>query len=729
MDDQNASSSLRMSQPSAVKYAASGSTSNAARQRPLEKHTVSFSQHAESQHLIPRTTEPKEDLPPSVLSSLQTRMTAALSEGGPGRAVSGSAPSAAGSDSPPHQLKSILVKRGSQEGQTPQETEETPGWKGSTLWSRSRSFFGRRRWGGCWEKFQDVMMPFWENEVDFVLKEESERQAFAGKMARPIRSKAGSESKRSVKVQESGVTAKSTPSGVSATSTLSNFTLKRRPLRSNMDFFGLRFRDKKMEEEYEFNNNRLFKYRNCFTGTLCLTVSLANYIILLMAQRTKAYMLGSLAPVIGFHLILNSSIICSLIFTFVHRLPFTKDHQEQVTYFLISTAYATVALVVCVTKFQLYWGPSWDSAYLKFLPDTLTFYDVATYLPIKDPVDPRFALYIVLNELLLTSITDSYYYFLTLLFDSVIPGRSRYIVIHQTVMICLSIVVTFIGVAKYPLLVYPALFRLMTMLLCYVAGLSGQFAVEVQRRGLFFEWYVMRKKLTEIQREKKKAQKKHATSGLDDLRSFLVEIRNVSLQAKVRCKEYDPTPEINQILELVEKGLDLLANSWNLYSVEVDESLKQEGFMKALDVDTKAKRVVLADPEAPLPTRTLMPLSREVVTAATTPSFEAADSSRVLSGVHATAYTTQLVPVIGIDIGFDMLELSRSCPSTLLLEVGYVLLSRNVADWACEDRVLRQFLHTTQGLYRDNPYHSAIHGAMVAHTMGCLLRALGVNRE
>lgn len=57
---------------------------------------------------------------------------------------------------------------------------------------------------------------------------------------------------------------------------------------------------------------------------------------------------------------------------------------------------------------------------------------------------------------------------------------------------------------------------------------------------------------------------------------MLLQIRNVSLQAKVRCKEYDPTPEINQILELVEKGLDLLANSWNLYSVEVDESLKQE---------------------------------------------------------------------------------------------------------------------------------------------------------
>lgn len=42
-----------------------------------------------------------------------------------------------------------------------------------------------------------------------------------------------------------------------------------------------------------------------------------------------------------------------------------------------------------------------------------------------------------------------------------------------------------------------------------------------------------------------------------------------------------------------------------------------------------------------------------------------------------------------------------------------MLLSRSVADWACEDRVLRQFLHKAQGLYHDNPYHSAVHGSMV----------------
>lgn len=252
------------------------------------------------------------------------------------------------------------------------------------------------------------------------------------------------------------MTARSSPSAVSAASTMSNFTLKRKPLRANMDFFGLRFRDKKIEEEYEFNNNRLFKYRNCFIGAICLTTGFLNYVLLLMTERTKAYMLGSLAPIIGFHLILNSSIVCSLIFTFVHRLPFTKNHQEQVTYFLISAAYLTVALVVCVSKIQLYWGPAWDSVYLKFLPDTLAFYDVSNYSPIKDPVDPRFALFLVLNEILLTSIADSYYYFLTLLFDSIIPSRSRYIAIHQTVMVCLSTVVTFMGVAKFPLLVYPA---------------------------------------------------------------------------------------------------------------------------------------------------------------------------------------------------------------------------------------------------------------------------------
>lgn len=199
MDDRHASSSLRTSQPSAGRYATLASAGSAARQRPFEKSAVSFSQEPEGQPPTQRIKENNDDArAPSILSSLHTRMTAALSEGGPGRAVSGSAPSAMGSDGAPQQLKSILVKRGSQEGQTRQEVEETEVFKGSGPWSHTRSSFARRRRRclGCWEKFQDMMMPFWENEVDFVLKEESERQAFAGKVARPIRSKGGSESRR-----------------------------------------------------------------------------------------------------------------------------------------------------------------------------------------------------------------------------------------------------------------------------------------------------------------------------------------------------------------------------------------------------------------------------------------------------------------------------------------------------------------------------------------------------
>ncbi|PFH36271.1 3'5'-cyclic nucleotide phosphodiesterase domain-containing protein [Besnoitia besnoiti] len=658
----------------------------------------------------------------------------------------------------PTQLKSILINR---QARNPADGKDEQGTRllklpaegdddaitGQSLASGPMpSQFVRKRRGirECWDRLINFMMPLWENEVNFVLKEEAERQAFTENGLRPIRSKTApfatkcepmprhdrllknkSYLANTMKMQETaGTTVKSVGSVASAASSLtSTLQVKRRPLRTSMSFCGLRFRDKRMEEEFVFNNNRLFKYRNAFAGFLCFISCLANYIILSLSTTTGVILYGSVPAVVGFHVLVNSSFVVIVWFMFVYRMPFFRNYQEQTSYLVALSAYGVVFVYAVLAKIDLYWGDVWQHIGQDFLPNTLLFYKNPEYPHVNDTNDPRFVIYILLNEFMLSAVCDSYYFVITHIFDSILPSRSRYVLVYQTILISMSYLVTLLGACRYPLLLYPAFIRLNAMLTCYVVGLAGEFMAEVQRRGLFFEWYMMRKKLNEVQREKKKAKRKHATSALDDLRATITEIRNVLLQAKIRCKEYDVSAEINQVLELVEDALKVLANSWNLYSVQVDESLQQEGFIKAMDVEPRVKRICLVSgPQGS--TRTIVKSLRET----------AASCSRSMEvplavSIDEVKPTMDLLPVVGVDFSYDILRFSKACPDSVLLEVGYAMLSRPVADWGCDDTVLREFLHTVESLYRDNPYHSAIHGAMVAHSVGCLLRGLGVYRE
>nr|CEL65232.1 TPA: 3',5'--cyclic-nucleotide phosphodiesterase,putative [Neospora caninum Liverpool] len=632
---------------------------------------------------------------------------------------------------PPAELKSILVNRHLK----PPEGDEDAHEKGEGDELTGPQLFGKKSSKGCWERFMDFMMPLWENEVNFVLKEESEKQAFTERDPRSVRSKPRFFS-QTIKPQETeATTVKSVTSAVSASScTTSGEQLKRRPLRTSLNFWGLRFCDKKIEEEFEYNNTRLFKYRNAFTGVVCFAVTAFDYILFLLAANSPVYLSGSPAAFFGFHLLFNFTFVSIIWFMFSYKISFVQPRQEQSSYIIVTMSYVTIWIIVFATKIQLYWGDAWKMLGKDFLPLSLNLYKDPDYQMKNCINDPRFALFVVLNEILLSSVADAYYYVITLLFSGILPSRNRYIAIHQTILVILNCIVTLMGVGRFSVLIFPALYRMSTMVTCYVLGLAGEFLGEVQRRGLFYEWYTMRKKLMQIHQERKKAQKKHATSGLDDLRASFNEIRTILMQAKLRCKEYDVTTEVSQALELVEEAMKLLTNSWNLYTVQVDDTLKQEEFIKAMDVEPRVKRICLVSgPQGSSRTAVKSLFEKGASGSASFDDKNAVVKASLelpkMSGVLATKYTIDLLPVVGIDISYNILEFSKQCPDSVLSEVGYVLLSRIVCDWGCEDKVLCQFLHTAQSLYRDNSYHNQIHGAMVAHYMGCLLRALGVNRE
>ncbi|ESS29717.1 3'5'-cyclic nucleotide phosphodiesterase domain-containing protein [Toxoplasma gondii GAB2-2007-GAL-DOM2] len=633
----------------------------------------------------------------------------------------------------PSELKSILVNR---QLKPRDADEDADTGKGPCFGPTQSQFFGTgHSQYSCWERFTDFMMPLWENEVNFVLKEECDKQAFADRDPRPIRSKPKFLS-QTIKAQETeATTVKSVTSVVSASSCATRAgQMKRRPLRTSLNFWGLTFLDKKIEEEFEFNNTRVFKYRNAFTGVVCFAIVALDYLLFLLAANSTVYLSGAPAALIGFHLIFSLSFVCIFCFVFIYKLPFFRTRQEQTSYMIVSMAYITVFIIVLATKIQLYWGDAWERLGKDFLTASLVFYKDPDYSPKKDVNDPRFAAFVVLNEILLSSVVDGYYYVVTLLFTAILPSRNRFIAVHQTIIVLLNCIVTLVGVGRYTALIFPALYRITTMVNAYILGLSGEFLAEVQRRGLFYEWYMMRKKLNQIHQERKKAQKKHATSGLDDLRTSFNEIRSVLIQAKMRCKEYDVTSEVSQALELVEEAMKLLTNSWNLYTVQMDDTLKKEEFIKAMDVEPRVKRICLVSgPQGSIRTAVRSMVEKAEHGSSSFDDRVAAPKVSLelpkVTSLLATKYAVDLLPVVGIDISYNILEFSKKCPDTVLQEVGYVLLNRIVCDWGCEDKVLCEFLYMVKTLYRENSYHNQIHGAMVAHYMVCLLRGLGINRE
>lgn len=64
--------------------------------------------------------------------------------------------------------------------------------------------------------------------------------------------------------------------------------------------------------------------------------------------------------------------------------------------------------------------------------------------------------------------------------------------------------------------------------------------------------------------------------------------------------------------------------------------------------------------------------------------------------------------------------------ANLMVEVGSLLLEYRAPDLQTSPIKIRNFVYQLQHLYLSNPYHNSIHGAMVAHSLGCLLSIFGI---
>jgi len=84
-----------------------------------------------------------------------------------------------------------------------------------------------------------------------------------------------------------------------------------------------------------------------------------------------------------------------------------------------------------------------------------------------------------------------------------------------------------------------------------------------------------------------------------------------------------------------------------------------------------------------------------------------------------------LEPVVGVSWDFNVLEFSKQTPNCLL-EIGYTLVLYPMKQLGADLLSTFNFLSAIQDMYQPNPYHNQVHGAMVAHSVSCLVSLLGL---
>ncbi|KAL8270910.1 hypothetical protein Esti_005164 [Eimeria stiedai] len=299
------------------------------------------------------------------------------------------------------------------------------------------------------------------------------------------------------------------------------------------------------------------------------------------------------------------------------------------------------------------------------------------------------------------------------------------------------------------------------------AGWVGRYAQEFQHRLIFCSWRLTTNMLQDL--HKKMANQKEAkksSTAIEELIFQVKECNNIVRMARLRGPRADVTDELFHAEQLLDKILEMLTASGNLYSVRFTDAAKendvQRQFIELYNESDKHRKddAVLNKAER------MSTHSRSVIRQGTAVSrmhdagrittqsgFGSGFSSGPVSGFDFNAETLkqslasgqvdeiyalwrnmpvpeathQLLASVGVDWDFDILAFSNTTEN-VLLEVGYALLCRLVGDWGCEESQLIRFLVTVQGQYLPNPYHNKLHGAAVAHLTECLTKMLNAQR-
>ncbi|CBZ54356.1 putative cAMP phosphodiesterase [Neospora caninum Liverpool] len=363
--------------------------------------------------------------------------------------------------------------------------------------------------------------------------------------------------------------------------------------------------------------------------------------------------------------------------------------------------------------------------------------------------------------------------------DTLSPSRTKFTLALHIVVVPICALPFILLQSKYPFIVpvQEAALFLLAFTFVAAAGYFGRYAQEFQHRLLFCSWRVTSKKLTDLNTKIKNQKKqKKSSTAVEELITQVKECQTLCGIARNRGRRADVMEELIQMEKLLEKILEILTQTDNLYSVHFadtnevhrqfielynkPENLARELPHRAASRSAQ-KRLTSGRPESIAssgPSRRMqssglqlgsnMSMATEGVGSGPKSSnsspvigfefgsgFEQMNSVVGDSGVTGTfknlpmpEHTASLLTCVGIDWDFDMLHLN-SRTENIIVEVGYALLCRLATDLGCEEVRLIRFLYAIQMQYRDNPYHNRIHGAEVAHLTECLTRMLNAQRN
>lgn len=258
--------------------------------------------------------------------------------------------------------------------------------------------------------------------------------------------------------------------------------------------------------------------------------------------------------------------------------------------------------------------------------------------------------------------------------------------------------------------------------MCYF----GRWNLELQERIEFWKFTKSNDHLRELRETQATRKRKSGSTAVEDLMHILV-------RAMTNVQDAEVTTG-NKLLvestELLRQIQDALTNTENLYAVRI----LQDPSSPELAGATQAVESALLEAKFyEIYGNRKIPLSQKPHR---TKSEEERETGHIVASVCPKTRNFAPPPKasaafrrgVGREWNCNILKAAEEYPN-ILVEVGALLLEPKSVQLGTSPIRIRNYVYRLERLYRVNPYHNSTHGAMVAHSMCCLLRMLGISES
>ncbi|KAL8426594.1 hypothetical protein Efla_005171 [Eimeria flavescens] len=500
--------------------------------------------------------------------------------------------------------------------------------------------------------------------------------------------------------------------------------------RANIDLLPLRFKDKEFEEEYVFNSNRLWAWRNvCLFVFKVIALTCVYGITAATGESTAnlsvpSVFVNGLNAVYG--LLMGLAVVCFVL----PFIPYVKHRLEFATYVLLIVEALILAVFLVYEKRTIY-SDNHGSLDRHLLGQEIS---TGEGLCVKSASS---TLLILSMELIMDSWLQFFMYFFIITVSIMLPSRVRIASCVELTVLLIYATPIFTGQAYCRILLYPELLRMLHGFILLTSAIAGAYAGETKRRGLFYGWLTMKRQMRALNSERDKASQDNIHSGVSALQSHFKEIEVALMVAKTAPEGTDISSQVEDVVAHISACLEIMTDSKNLYHTELQKDLQEKTFIKALNMGRADGKGLLAanaggNNREPLPVSPAGNGNADLASSSFTRkenvvncfllacclfAKDIVDPRQNILLSRLPFFLNEIAPCVGIDTTFDVLAFHRQVQaqnprSSAFFECGYALLRRHTSKWGCDDSVLRAFLSEMEGLYHDIPYHNSTHSAM-----------------